>query len=218
VLLDLFCGAGGASMGYHRAGFDVVGVDKDPQPRYPFRFIRADVTTLGIPELVAFTGAVAVHASPPCHDHSDLRSRTGKEHGTGWMLADIRERLDAVDLPYVIENVVGAPMRPDLVLCGSMFGLSAEGRVLKRHRVFESNVSLLPQPADRCSGQLIGGVYGTGSGGQNTRGYKFRVPQAKEAMGIDWMLGRELSQAVPPAYTEHLGCQLIIRTEREEAA
>lgn len=146
-------------MGYHRAGFDVVGVDINPQPHYPFRFIRADVTTLGLPELVKFVGADAVHASPPCHDHSDLRSRTGREHGTGWMLDHMREQLDGLGLPYVIENVVGAPMRRDLVLCGSMFGLESAGRVLKRHRVFEANVCTGMSPIDQCSGRLIGGVY-----------------------------------------------------------
>lgn len=135
-------------MGYHRAGFDVVGVDINPQPRYPFQFLRADVTTIGLEELVRFVGAIAVHASPPCHDHSDLRSRTGREHGTGWMLAHTREQLEALGLPYVIENVVGAPMRRDLVLCGSMFNLRSGDRILKRHRVFESNACLGLSPID----------------------------------------------------------------------
>src|SRR5262245_2184895 len=125
-LLDLFCGAGGAAMGYHRAGFDtIVGVDIKPQPRYPFTFVLGDAL-----EYVKAHGHEydAIHASPPCQDH--VRSPgPAPKHGTGWQLAATR---DALLGTWVIENVPGAPMRPDYKLCGCMFGL----RRLKRERWF----------------------------------------------------------------------------------
>ena len=114
-LLDLFCGAGGAAMGYHRAGFDVVGVDIKPQLRYPFEFHQGDAMTWPL------DGFDVIHASPPCQDHT--RQFVPREHGTGWMLAAIRERLTASGLPWIIENVPGAPMRADYKLCGCMFDL-----------------------------------------------------------------------------------------------
>ena len=116
-LLDLFCGPGGAGVGYHRAGFAVVGVDIEPQPRYPFTFIRADAMALPL------DGFDAIHASPPCQDHMLTPGPAWKPHGTAWMLAATRERLLAQPAPWVIENVPGAPMRVDYKLCGCMFGL-----------------------------------------------------------------------------------------------
>src|SRR6516225_6131392 len=114
-LLDLFCGAGGAAMGYHRAGFDVTGVDIRPQPRYPFRFVQADAMTYPL------DGWDVIHASPPCQDHSSLRSRAD-EHGTGWMLDATLERLAAQSASWVVENVGAAHNRADFLLCGEMFG------------------------------------------------------------------------------------------------
>lgn len=201
-LLDLFCKAGGAAMGYHRAGFEVVGVDIEPQPHYPFTFLQADALT------VSLDGFDAIHASPPCQDHSTLHHRAGT-HGTGWMLAAVRQRLSTVDVPWVIENVAGAPLQPDLVLCGGMFGLRTY-----RHRWFEitPSIPLLstpPHPKHRTKTSTkkrracwdaglhvsVTGDIGTYVGGR--------------ALGIDWMTGGELSQAIPPAYTEHVGTLLL---------
>jgi DNA (cytosine-5)-methyltransferase 1 len=200
-LLDLFCGAGGASVGYHRAGFDVVGVDIAAQPRYPFEFYQADAMTYPL------AGFDAYHVSAPCQDHSPLAALVGR-HGTGWLLAAARERVAATGRPWVLENVPGAPMRPDLMLCGKMFGLR-----VKRHRWFELwPGAMLPQifhprhvtpTATRQRRQRwaegwdisVTGDVGTYLG--------------REAMGIDWMTGNELSQAIPPAYAELIGGLLL---------
>lgn len=203
LLLDAFCKAGGAGMGYHRAGFLVVGVDIEPQPRYPFQFVQDDALTF-----VSEMGWLfqAFHGSPPCQDHSSLRSRAGVK-GTGWLLAATRKAFEATGKPWVIENVPGAPMRRDAVYCGEMFGLRTV-----RHRWFESNVPITapshpPRHARKTSAKnrvtcLAKGhnISITGNVGRHVG-----VP----CMGISWMTGSELSQAVPPAYTEHLGLQLI---------
>lgn len=150
VLLDLFCGAGGAAMGYHRAGFDVVGVDVRPQPRYPFRFVQADAVWFASLGLTHFT---AIHASPPCQDYSKAMRHLS---GTYPRLIDpVRELLAASGLPWVIENVLGAPLpaQDDLFgahgteLCGSMFGLQMAGLQVRRHRLFESSFPMAP-PCD----------------------------------------------------------------------
>jgi DNA (cytosine-5)-methyltransferase 1 len=123
-LLDLFCGAGGAAVGYHRAGFDVTGVDISPQPRYPFEFRQADAMTFPL------DGYDAIHASPPCQDHSPLQSVAGI-HGTGWMLDATLGRLARQPAPWIVENVAAARNRADFLLCGEMFGLRTV-----RHRRF----------------------------------------------------------------------------------
>lgn len=208
-LLDLFCGAGGTGWGYHLAGWDVTGVDVKPQPRYPLAFIERDAL-----EYLDAHGHEydAIHASPPCQDHSTLAARAGT-HGTGWLLGATRERLLKLDRPWVIENVPGAPLAKPLWLCGTMFDLRAEDdgetRWLKRHRGFEASLPLTAPGRCSCRGRLIGGVYGTGGGGKMTRGFKFRPEPAATAMGIDWMNRAELSQAIPPAYTRHIGEQLM---------
>jgi DNA (cytosine-5)-methyltransferase 1 len=191
-LLDLFCGAGGAAMGYHRAGFDVVGVDNRPQPRYPFKFVQADAMTFPL------DGYDAIHASPPCQDH--MRSPGSYiSQGTGWMLATTRYRLQSSGVPWVIENVPGAPMRVDLKLCGCMFGLPG----LRRERWFETSPQLfdLRQPC-----QHIGKAIGVHGGGGRRNG---TIAKRRAAMGIDWMARGELNQAIPPAYTEHIGAALL---------
>ena len=205
VLLDLFCGAGGAAIGYHRAGFDrIIGVDNKPQNNYPFEFVLADAMTFPL------EGFDLIHASPPCQKYVNLSKG---EHPD--LIAPVRARLLASGTPYIIENVVGAPLRDPIMLCGSMFGLG-----VRRHRLFESNLFML---APRCAHKLqpeIHAYYGkkgwlvwtpAGANVQKTgrrpllRG---SVAQAPRDMGIDWMTTwDELREAVPPAYTEFTGIQ-----------
>jgi DNA (cytosine-5)-methyltransferase 1 len=196
-LIDLFCSAGGAAWGYFLAGFTVVGVDIEPQPNYPFTFIRADATTYPL------DGFDAAHGSPPCNDHSSLSGLVGK-HGTGWMLQHTIDRFRAWGGPWVVENVDRADMPGATILCGTHFGLGAENRVLKRHRKFLTSFELPPAGRCMCTGMPVGGVYGH-SGGTQRRGYKFSAATAQHAMGIDWMTHDELAQAIPPAYTEYIG-------------
>lgn len=206
-LLDLFSGAGGAAKGYHDAGFDVVGVDHEPQPRYPFEHHVADATDFPL------DGFDAVHASPPCQDHTSLAfTRDGEAHGTGWMLDHTIDRLKASGLPYVVENVPGAQMPGAFTLCARSFGI----RRLRRHRLFLTNVAVLVPPC-ACDGTQPIGVYGDLS--KNDRpvanskdGYvrmRAGVQTARDLLGCQWMDAKELSQAIPPAYTEHLGRQLL---------
>lgn len=201
-LLDLFCGAGGASSGYAAAGFDVTGVDSEPQPRYPFTFVRSDATTFPL------RGFDALAGSPPCLDHSSLSHRTGL-HGTGWMLAHTIDRFRESGKPWVVENVETAYMPGSVTLCGTHFGLGAAGRVLKRHRKFLASFEV-PDPGPCvCMAFPVGGVYGDGGGGSQSRGYKFLAADARHAMGIDWMNRRELSQSIPPVYTLYVGRALM---------
>lgn len=191
-LLDLFCKAGGAGMGYSLAGFEVIGVDIAPQPHYPFPFIQADALE------VSLEGFDAYHASPPCQFASRcrfMRQNEGRVYPE--LVAPIRERLQATGKPYIIENVPLAPLRNPMVLCGQMFGL----RVL-RHRLFESNILLLAPPHQVHRGLRWRHDFVTVAG--HMSGQK----EWAEAMGIDWMQTHELTQAIPPAYTAHLGRQL----------
>jgi DNA (cytosine-5)-methyltransferase 1 len=208
-LLDLFCGAGGASAGYHRAGFEAVGVDLRPMPRYPFEFHQGDAL-----EYLAEHGRRfdAIHASPPCHDHTALSSLAG-EDGTGWLLAATRDALSAIGLPWVIENVPGAPIRRDVVLCGEMFGLRTY-----RHRWFELSGFFAMTPAHpphvvRTSTKKRRACWDAGMHISVTGDVGSYV--GSQAMGIDWMTGNELSQAIPPAYTEHIGRQLLAELARQ---
>jgi DNA (cytosine-5)-methyltransferase 1 len=195
-------------MGYHRAGFDVVGVDIKPQPHYPFEFVQADAMTYPL------DGFDAIHASPPCQDHSAL-AVLNKKRGTAWMLDATRDRLQASGLPWVIENVHGAPLRGPIWLCGTHFALTTttvkHGEVwLKRHRGFESNAWIWSPGPCRCYGKLTVPVYGGGAGGNRVNMRGPGVAQAsREVMGIDWMTRDELDQAIPPAYTEYIGRQLL---------
>ncbi len=208
-LLDLFCGAGGAAMGYHRAGFDVVGVDIKPQPRYPFDFTQADAMTWTPGLLQEFD---AIHASPPCQAFTrakHLRVAQGKATKALDLLAPTRELLIASGLPYVIENVPGAPL-VGVTLCGSSFGLR-----VRRHRVFESNVWLAGSTCRHAEqGRPVGIYYSMGDdipkGGRTAR----NIEDARDAMGIDWMTWVEIKEAIPPAYTEFIGIQLIRAVEK----
>jgi DNA (cytosine-5)-methyltransferase 1 len=220
-LLDLFCGAGGAAMGYHRAGFDVVGVDIVPQPNYPFDFVEMDALELmrigmRVRHVFQFNGRYmnlsdfdAIHASPPCQGYHSL--------GEGLQLiGETRKLLDESGLPYVIENIpeAGWAMSDPVLICGTMFDPILG---VKRHRLFETNWQLEP-PMWGCRHKLasprfrvyehghwylapFAKVYGSGGG-------KARE-HWPEAMGIDWMTDAELVQAIPPVYTEHIGHQLI---------
>ncbi len=196
-LLDLFCGAGGAAMGYHRAGFEVVGVDIKPQPRFPFEFHQADALTFPL------DGFDVIHASPPCQAFTNARVIHGREHPD--LLTPTRERLNASGKPWVIENVPGSPMRADFILCGTMFGLRSPAGQLIRHRWFEAHEPMLAlTPPCMHSGATVS-VFG--HGGHIYHG----VEDWRIVMDIDWMARDELAQAIPPAYTEWIGRQLIGR-------
>ena len=207
-LLDLFCGAGGAGVGYQRAGFDVVGVDIKPQPNYPFEFIQADA--LDVAEDARRMGFNAVHASPPCQQFTAYRRR-GAGVGDSYLnlIPETREVLWAVGLPYVIENVPGAPLRLPQTLCGSMFDLD-----VRRHRLFESNLIIF---TPKCRHHVwTERKYPAATNRTNRRFtcevgvYRIPLEQQKQAMGIDWPITlRELSEAIPPAYTHWIGRELL---------
>ena len=201
-LLDLFCGAGGAAMGYNRAGFDVTGVDITPQPRYPFAFIQGDAL-----EFVAEHGHEydAIHASPPCQAFSPLRAVHKKDYPD--LIAATRDRLNDSGKPWVIENVIGAPLASGVVLCGAMFGLR-----VYRHRRFESSAPVCqpdhPKHVVRSTGTQRGRKAHYEAGGFITITGDVGT-YCGGAMEIGWMTGNELSQAIPPAYTEYIGRQLL---------
>jgi DNA (cytosine-5)-methyltransferase 1 len=213
-LLDLFCGAGGCTKGYQRAGFYVVGIDNRPQPNYcgdEFYEMEA-LTFLGRwlaesrDDEVDDFAFDAIHASPPCQAYSSAGKAAMVTLGRTYpdLYHATRELLEASGLPWVIENVTAAPSRSGVILCGSMFGLP-----IQRHRTFESS-ELLLCPA-HCAHQPDA-ITVTGNSPQRwLRGKRKSVPPAeyRAAMGIDWMLVRELVQAIPPAYTELIGQQLM---------
>lgn len=233
-LLDLFCCAGGAGMGYARAGFEVVGVDIVPRPRYPFEFVQADALALPNYFLASFD---AIHASPPCQAHTAMKSmHNAKEHAD--LVEPTRALLVGSGVPWVMENVVGAPLKDPILLCGTMFGLGVEDAELRRHRLFEMShpPALVPQcqHGDRAVIGIYGGhvrnrrrartigVYGEGARDSRRKFDKgvpdFTIEQGREAMGIDWMTTAELSQAIPPAYTEYLGRLLLAQISQRSAA
>lgn len=203
-LLDLFCGAGGAAMGYHRAGYDVTGVDIKPQPRYPFAFVQADAMTYPL------AGFDAYHASPPCTPYSKITPDKSR-HPDLYVMT--RDRLMTAAGPWVIENVVGAPYRWGIRLCGSMFGLEADGEWLERHRNFEMSDMILQPECRHPAGQRTVTVTGHGFGTETrTHGRHSRQPTfelAQQLMGIRWMTRRELVLAIPPAYTQFIGENLL---------
>jgi len=198
-LLDLCCGAGGAAMGYFRAGFDIVGVDIMPQPNFPFRFVQDDALDFVKRNTGEFD---AVPASPPCQGYSITKTIHRRQYKK--LIPEFREALQNTGKPYVIENVIGAPLRDCIKLCGTMFGLN-----VYRHRLFESNILLLQlghtkhmKPAvkvGRCakSGEIM-----------CVAGHFSSLPLAKECMGIGWMTRDELAQEIPPAYTTFVGLQV----------
>jgi len=206
-LLDLFCGAGGAGMGYHLAGFEVVGVDINPQPHYPFEFHQADAL-----EYVAEHGREfdVIHASPPCQEYSTTKAMPNVGEYPK-LIEPVRELSLSTGKPYVIENVPGAPLDNPLLLCGSMFGLS-----LIRHRIFETRpVIWFPPGPCQCRHLFTNSSrnyssFENGATAITVAGNNYPLSDGKIAMGVDWMTNRnELSEAIPPAYTEFIGKQLI---------
>lgn len=212
-LLDLYCKAGGAGMGYANAGFEVVGVDIEPQPHYPFQFIQASaLDVLADRDFVETFDAI--HASPPCKVHTSLKAFSASHHVD--LVPETRELLQGYTLPWVIENVPGAPLIDPLILCGSMFSLG-----VRRHRLFESSFSMV-QPPCRHAEQDAGspmypvkryhsgkpvihmspviGVYGRGQGLGPGEADLWR-----KAMGTPWMNRDEMAQAIPPAYAQYMG-------------
>ena len=200
-------------MGYHRAGFDVVGVDNRPQPHYPFEFHQGDAMTWPL------AGFDAIHASPPCHDW--IRGGSHKPDGTGWLLAATRARLEPPAVPWVIENVPGAPLRSDYRLCGCMFGLEIPGiGRLKRERWFETSWAgfQLRSPCNHRGPAISVVGHGTTTYARGKLGRNPAIAEYRALMGgIDWMNRDELSQAIPPQYTEYIGGQLMAYL-REHAA
>jgi DNA (cytosine-5)-methyltransferase 1 len=194
AVLDLFCGAGGAGMGYWLAGFDVVGVDIEPQKRYPFRFIQADALTFPLP------GFDLIHASPVCKSYSATAVLNDASHPR--QVEAVRERLAGSGVQYVIENVPGAPLRSPVMLCGAMF---PELRVY-RHRLFEAPfpIRVPPEPEHRWPLAKMGRPVRPDEFMQPV-GHFSDVAAARAAMGIPWMVRDELAQAIPPAYTFHVG-------------
>jgi hypothetical protein len=217
-ILDLFWVAGGASRGYADAGFDVTGVDITPQPDYPYEFLHGDALyVLNMRWLVRTFDAI--HASPPCQASSALTKGTNQGRQYEQLIPQVRAQLERIGLPYVIENVQGSDLRRDLTLCGEMFGLD-----VIRHRYFECSFPVT-QPAHiphrgRVRGWRHGlyhdgpylAVYGQGGG-------KGTVTEWQQAMGIDWTADRKaIAEAIPPAYTEHVGLQLAAHLTRKVAA
>lgn len=224
-ILDLYCGAGGASVGYANAGFEVVGVDINHQANYPFAFIRDDAIEFlkaMIRDGVCWNGKKwlnlddfdAIHASPPCQSSTALTKGTnyGREYPD--FIPETRRLLDLTGKPYIIENVQGSAVRKDMVLCGEMFGLA-----VIRHRYFETNWPSQSPEHIKHRGRVAGmrhgvwytgpyfAVYGDGGG-------KGTVKQWQDAMEMPWTnVRKEIAEAIPPAYTEYIGKQLIDHLE-----
>ena len=210
-LLDLFSGAGGAAVGYHRAGFDVVGIDIAPQPSFPFAFIQADA--LNPP--VRLEDFDLIHASPPCQKHvaglAAANTALGRTLDHADLIGPTRDMLRASGRPYIIENVEGAPLLAPVRLCATSFGLP-----MYRHRLFESNVLLMGRECEHDRQREAKYWTSWRPNGEVRRAKVVQVyGQAAErhlwaeAMDIDWMTPDEMTQAIPPAYTEWLGRQML---------
>lgn len=218
--LDLFCCAGSAGYGYSLAGFDVTGIDRDVQPEYPLRFVQADAL-----EYVAAHGREYdfIHASPPCQHFTKYRNcRKNLKASYEDLIVETCDALIATGRPYVIENVVGAPLLNPITLCGSMFGLD-----VRRHRLFESNIALAQPVCDHSVWQPNRFPGGRSRERGNARVLcrgtvevgRWNIPLVTQqrAMGIDWISDvRKLSESVPPAYMRFIGAQM--RTEIEMGA
>lgn len=232
-LLDLFSCAGGAGYGYEQAGFDVYAVDIQPQPRNPHPFHQGDAVSVlaqlvrggavifmhkdGRPEALWLKDFSAVHASPPCQAFSAMKHMPdAKEHPE--LIEPIRELLKQTDLPWAIENVVGAPLEGAAILCGTMFGLGAAGFSLQRHRQFETNFDIeAPSKCDHSKPTI--GIYGGHVRCRSTKfwrntgadfpGYDKRALAVEAMGGTDWMTMNQMSEAIPPAYAEYVGGHMM---------
>ncbi len=194
--LDLFCGAGGASMGIHRAGFEVVGIDIAPQSHYPFEFRQGNALESDLSDFDF------IWASPPCQAYS-MAAQSQRNLGKIYpdLLALTRDMLEKTGTPWVIENVANSPMRPDFKLCGCQFGLK-----LRRERWFETSwngIVLIPSCHHPFPVVSVVG-HGTPTWVRKKLGFNPTIKDYREAMGIDWMNRNELSQAIPPAYSEFI--------------
>lgn len=221
-VLDLFCGAGGASRGYELAGFtEIVGVDVKKQNHYPYEFRQRDAIQFledyfleDWPEeyRYLYKHFDFIHASPPCQKFSTLNKVNKREYPD--FISKIRELLNEIGIPYIIENVPNSPLVKPVQLCGGYFDLGIPGYYLKRHRWFESNLDIKGTPCNHFEKYAVG-VYGHGPWNNNhdaqkdRGGYQANAAEKAQALGIDWMNRNELSQAIPPAYTEYLGKQVI---------
>ncbi len=227
-LLDLFARAQGTSVGYARAGFEVCASDIDTYDKHPevSEFLTADAMEI-LSEVDFCRTFDAITASPVCKGYSSLAARHDREYAM--LIAPVIERLEIIGRPYVIENVESSLVYseygpgPVVRLCGSMFGLGAtcldgQRRQLRRHRLFKPGGWTFAAPGPCAHARLTGGVYGTGGGGQQLRGYRFsatgNTSEAARAMGIDWMDRFDLCQAIPPAYAEYIGRALMQHIER----
>lgn len=204
-LLDIFCCAGGASKGYAMAGFEVTGIDIKHGKRYPYTYLRKDFHTLTVNDLQEYD---VIHASPPCQTHSitkNLRIAQGNSTSKLDLLEPTRQLLIESGKPYVIENVKGAPLINPIQICGSAFGLK-----VRRHRLFESNIKITGTNCNHSEQGKPIGIYGSmrdeiPNGGHTAKS----IEEAREAMGIDWMIWGELVEAIPPKYTEYIGKQIM---------
>jgi DNA (cytosine-5)-methyltransferase 1 len=207
-LLDLYCGVGGASVGYARAGFEVTGIDLKHGKRYPYTYVRADVLEI-IKDIDYLRQFDVIHASPPCQTHSitqHLRNAQGKSTNKIDLIPQTRQALIESGVNYIIENVPGSPLIDPVQLCGSSFGLK-----VRRHRLFESN---MPIKGSICNHKLQGrpiGVYGSlndeiPKGGKTAT----TIDEARKAMDMDWAIWTELVEAIPPAFTQYLGEQINV--------
>ena len=187
-------------MGYHRAWFDVIGVDIDHQPRYPFPFHQRDALNFLEVHGKRFD---AIHASPPCQAHSNAQKLMGNEHPM--LIEPTRELLVQLGKPYVIENVVGAPLIDPVELCGATFDLGTY-----RHRLFESNFPIhQPEHREHVARNTKMGRKPVDGEMMHVVGNFSGVAKAKVAMGINWMNRNGLRESIPPAYTEYVGKQLM---------
>lgn len=212
VLLDLCCCAGGAARGYHDAGFEVIGVDIAPQPNYPYRFLQAD--GLDYLDSADLSQVSAIHVSAPCQGFSLASHFHGVQGNYPNLIPLFRSRLRDLNKPYVIENVAGAPLEKSIMLCGTMFGLN-----VVRHRYFETNILIL-QPHHVKHTRRTGkpGAIPAENEYWCVGGHFGQKDRAQAAMGIDWMKTQhEIAEAIPPAYTRHIGyfLKLAVMAERE---
>jgi len=207
-LLDTFCKAGGAGYGYHLAGFDVVGVDIEHQPRYPFDFHQANAL-----EFIAKYGHDfdVIHASPPCQAYSPLNYLHKRDYPD--LIESVRELLITTGKLYIIENLPQAPLKNPIMLCGTMFGL-----LTIRHRAFETNPVLWfpPSPCQHWGKSTPKGHHSTFANGDfiTITGHNFLVDEARAVYGTPWMTRDDLREAIPPVYTKWLGEQIINKMSR----